>query len=130
MLLRSSRTIEMLGDDVEAGRADLVSIGKWSLANPDFIERLKRGASLNDPNPATFYSDAVAQLADRHVDRALMVRDHHGNEIPVDIAARLDRHVVHHLGHRSVVLFQERSFIDGSYGRRLRGRVDFVRKQM
>jgi 2,4-dienoyl-CoA reductase-like NADH-dependent reductase (Old Yellow Enzyme family) len=38
MLLRSGRTLETLGDDVKAGRADLVSIGRWSLANPDFIE--------------------------------------------------------------------------------------------
>ena len=27
----------------------MVSIGKGSLANPDFIERLKRGAPLSDP---------------------------------------------------------------------------------
>jgi len=29
------------------GRVDLMSIGKWSLANPDFIERFRLGAPLN-----------------------------------------------------------------------------------
>jgi 2,4-dienoyl-CoA reductase-like NADH-dependent reductase (Old Yellow Enzyme family) len=29
------------------GRAALVSIGKWLLANPDFIERFRLGAPLN-----------------------------------------------------------------------------------
>jgi His Kinase A (phospho-acceptor) domain len=40
------------------------SNGKWSLANPVFIERLKRGAPLNDPNPATFYSGGAAGYID------------------------------------------------------------------
>ena len=33
---------------------------------------------------------AVAQLRLRHVDRALVVRDHHGGEVAVDVAGRLD----------------------------------------
>jgi hypothetical protein len=36
----------------------------------------------------------------------------------------------HHLGHRVIVLFQERSFIDGGRRCRLRGYVGFVRKHM
>ena len=56
---------------------------------------------------------AIAQLGQRHVDRALMVRDHHGGEVGVDVAGRLDLHAGHHLGHGAVVLGQER---------RLRGR--------
>jgi Arginase family len=58
------------------------------------------------------------------------MRRHHGHEIAVGITGRLDRHVVHHLGHRVVVLLQERSFIGGSCCRRLRGRVSPVRNQM
>ena len=53
MPLRSGRTLETLGDDVEAGRADLVSIAGWLLANPDFTERFGLGAPLNELDPAT-----------------------------------------------------------------------------
>jgi N-ethylmaleimide reductase len=41
--------------DVASGRADLVSIGKLALANPDLVARLKAGSQLNQPDPATFY---------------------------------------------------------------------------
>jgi len=53
---------------------------------------------------------------------------HHGDEIAVDVAGRLDRHVVHHLDHRGLVLFPERSFVDGNCRRWRRGRMGFVRK--
>ncbi|CAB3761857.1 alkene reductase [Paraburkholderia solisilvae] len=55
MLLRATRTLDTLGDDVESGLADMVSIGKWALANPDFVERYKQNAPLNKPVAATFY---------------------------------------------------------------------------
>jgi len=35
--------------------ADLISIGKLFLANPDLVERFKKGAPLNAPDEATFY---------------------------------------------------------------------------
>ena len=38
-----------------SGAADLVAFGKDFLANPDLPARLEAGASLNDPDPATFY---------------------------------------------------------------------------
>ena len=47
ILLRAERTLETLSADIEAGRADVVAIGKWALANPDFAARLKAGAPLN-----------------------------------------------------------------------------------
>ncbi len=37
------------------GLADMVSFGVAFLANPDLPERLRRGAPLNPPDPATFY---------------------------------------------------------------------------
>jgi len=40
---------------IESGTADLVSYAKLFLANPDLVERLKRGARLNEPDPDTFY---------------------------------------------------------------------------
>ncbi|SHN44703.1 alkene reductase [Cryptosporangium aurantiacum] len=41
--------------DIEAGLADLVSVGAMALANPDLPERLRAGATLNTPDRATFY---------------------------------------------------------------------------
>lgn len=52
---RAGRGLENIGVDIESGLADLAPIGVWSLANPDFVERLKAGAPLNEADPATFY---------------------------------------------------------------------------
>ena len=41
--------------DIEKGRADMVSIGKMALANPDLVARVRAGAPLNKPDPSTFY---------------------------------------------------------------------------
>ncbi len=37
------------------GEADLVAFGTLFIANPDLVERLRRNAPLNTPDPATFY---------------------------------------------------------------------------
>ncbi len=42
-------------DALAGGRAVLVSFGRPFLANPDLPERLLRDASLNEPDPSTFY---------------------------------------------------------------------------
>lgn len=52
---RPSRPIEDIDKDITDGMADLVSIGGWSLTNPDFPKRLKEHAPLNDPHKETFY---------------------------------------------------------------------------
>jgi 2,4-dienoyl-CoA reductase-like NADH-dependent reductase (Old Yellow Enzyme family) len=41
---------------IEAGEADAVAFGKLFIANPDLPERFAKGAALNEPHPATFYS--------------------------------------------------------------------------
>ena len=41
---------------IEAGLVDAVAFGTGFLANPDLPARIKAGAPLNSPNPATFYS--------------------------------------------------------------------------
>ncbi|WP_431086632.1 alkene reductase [Paenibacillus sp. 8b26] len=41
--------------DIDGGLADMIPVGVWSLSNPDLVERLKAGASLNAADPATFY---------------------------------------------------------------------------
>ena len=40
---------------LESGAADLVSFGAPYVANPDLVARLRIGAPLNVPDPATFY---------------------------------------------------------------------------
>jgi len=40
---------------VEEGRADAIAFGVGYIANPDLVERLRRGAAWNTPDPATFY---------------------------------------------------------------------------
>jgi len=40
---------------IEDGTADLVSLGRLFLANPDLPGRLRAGGPFNRPDPATFY---------------------------------------------------------------------------
>lgn len=46
---------ERAAASVRTGKADLVSFGTRFLANPDLVERFKRGAALNEADPSTFY---------------------------------------------------------------------------
>lgn len=55
LVVRLGRTREQLGDDIEAGLADILPLGRWALANPDVVERLRRDAEFNEPDPSTFY---------------------------------------------------------------------------
>jgi len=41
---------------VASGAADAIAFGRLLLANPDLVERFRRGASLNTPDYQTFYS--------------------------------------------------------------------------
>ena len=49
---------------LDAGWADAVAFGKDFLANPDLPERLRAGAALNAPNPATFYASGPEGYVD------------------------------------------------------------------
>ncbi len=49
---------------IGAGGIDAVAFGTAYLANPDLPERLRRGAALNSPDPATFYSPGPAGYTD------------------------------------------------------------------
>jgi N-ethylmaleimide reductase len=64
ILLRAGRTLESLAQDVESGLADMVSIGKWALANPDFVARFQHGQKLNAADPSTFYGGSAAGYTD------------------------------------------------------------------
>lgn len=41
---------------LNSGAADAIAFGRLLLANPDLVERFRRGASLNPPDYATFYT--------------------------------------------------------------------------
>ena len=49
---------------VAAGGADAVAFGKAYIANPDLVERIKRGVSLNVADEATFYTPGPAGYVD------------------------------------------------------------------
>ncbi|WP_108992215.1 alkene reductase [Paenibacillus agaridevorans] len=52
---RAGRALEDLSVDLDNGLADVVPVGVWSLANPDFVERLKVGFPLNEADRVTLY---------------------------------------------------------------------------
>ena len=49
---------------VEGGAVDAVAFGMAFLANPDLPERFRRGAPLQAPDPATFYSPGPVGYTD------------------------------------------------------------------
>jgi N-ethylmaleimide reductase len=49
---------------INAGQIDAVAFGSIFLANPDLPERIELGAQLNQPDPATFYSQGAAGYTD------------------------------------------------------------------
>ncbi len=55
VLNRPGASAEDRAADVESGLADVVSLAQMTLANPDLVDRLKRGAPLNEPDPSTYY---------------------------------------------------------------------------
>lgn len=46
------------------GKADLIAFGHHYVANPDLVERLKRGAPLAQLNPATLYGGGAEGYTD------------------------------------------------------------------
>jgi N-ethylmaleimide reductase len=55
---------ELANKVLAADAADLIAFGKPFLANPDLVERLKRGAPLNAPDKATFYGGGAKGYTD------------------------------------------------------------------
>jgi 2,4-dienoyl-CoA reductase-like NADH-dependent reductase (Old Yellow Enzyme family) len=49
---------------LDAGEADAIAFGKQFLANPDLPRRLAENASLNDPDPNTFYASGKEGYTD------------------------------------------------------------------
>ncbi|WP_229068700.1 alkene reductase [Actinoplanes sp. DH11] len=55
LLNRAGTPIDHRAADLDAGLADVITVGSAALANPDLPARLRAGAPMNDPDPATFY---------------------------------------------------------------------------
>lgn len=61
---RAGRPLDQLATDVDNGLADVATVGTWILANPDFVERLKLNAPLNEPDRNTMYAGGAAGYTD------------------------------------------------------------------
>ncbi|MFF7655877.1 alkene reductase, partial [Streptomyces sp. NPDC007983] len=64
VLNRAGTDIATRAKDLEDGLADIVTVGVMALANPDLVERVRTGAPLNTPDPATFYGGGEAGYTD------------------------------------------------------------------
>ncbi|MDX2529818.1 alkene reductase [Streptomyces europaeiscabiei] len=64
VLNRAGTDIAIRAKDIEDGLADVVTVGVTALANPDLVERVRTGAPLNTPDPATFYGGGEAGYTD------------------------------------------------------------------
>ena len=49
---------------MSANEADLIAFGKLYIANPDLVERFKRGAPLNEYDKDTFYGGGAKGYTD------------------------------------------------------------------
>jgi N-ethylmaleimide reductase len=56
LLNRAGADIGRRARDIDEGIGDVITVGRLVLANPDLVERVRAGAPLNEPDPATFYS--------------------------------------------------------------------------
>jgi N-ethylmaleimide reductase len=52
------------GNDIDAGKADLIAFGRPFIANPDLVERFKQEAQIAQPNPETFYTPGPVGYTD------------------------------------------------------------------
>ncbi|MFG2727670.1 alkene reductase [Streptomyces canus] len=64
VLNRAGTDLATRAKDIEDGLADIVTVGVLALANPDLVERVRTGAPLNTPDPATFYGGGEAGYTD------------------------------------------------------------------
>lgn len=56
LILNQDYTFEAAEADVASGLADGIAFGRKFIANPDLVERFRKGAVLNPDNPKTWYS--------------------------------------------------------------------------
>jgi 2,4-dienoyl-CoA reductase-like NADH-dependent reductase (Old Yellow Enzyme family) len=64
LVVRYGRNREQIADDVAAGLADVAPLGRFALANPDIVERLRANAPLNELDPNTLYGGGATGYTD------------------------------------------------------------------
>ncbi|AYD01636.1 alkene reductase [Neorhizobium sp. NCHU2750] len=63
-LANNGYTKDMAEAAVASGYADAVAFGKPFIANPDLVERFKKGSALNEPDKNTFYGGGAKGYTD------------------------------------------------------------------
>ncbi len=61
-------TLADIEDALSSGKADLISMSRPFIANPDLVARLRDGLPLAEPNPATFYGAGPKGFTDGYTD--------------------------------------------------------------
>ena len=64
LIVAGGYTLERANAALRTGLADLVAFGQLFIANPDLVERFRRGAPLNTPDPKTFYAGGAKGYID------------------------------------------------------------------
>ena len=64
LILSGGYDLQRAQSDLEAGRGDLIAVGRPILANPDLLRRWQNGAVLNAPDQATFYTAGAKGYTD------------------------------------------------------------------
>ncbi|MVM31987.1 alkene reductase [Spirosoma sp. HMF4905] len=64
LMLSGGYDAERAETALASGKADLIAFGRPFIANPDFVERIKTGAELNQPDFSTFYTTSEQGYTD------------------------------------------------------------------
>ncbi|GMA34451.1 hypothetical protein GCM10025876_06550 [Demequina litorisediminis] len=64
LVVRYGRDRDGIAADIDKGLADIAPLGRFALANPDIVERLRADAPLNELDPATLYSGGASGYTD------------------------------------------------------------------
>jgi N-ethylmaleimide reductase len=64
LIVAGGYTLERANAVIEEGLADLVAFGQLFIANPDLVERFRRGAPFNPPDQQTFYGGGAKGYID------------------------------------------------------------------
>ncbi|GAB2879715.1 alkene reductase [Pseudoduganella ginsengisoli] len=64
VLNRPGRPREQVGSDVASGLAEVESYGQMALANPDFVERLKANAPMNEADRGSYFGGGAQGYID------------------------------------------------------------------
>lgn len=64
LVVRYGRDRDGIAADIDAGLADIAPLGRFALANPDIVDRLRTDAPLNEVDLTTIYGGGAAGYTD------------------------------------------------------------------